>query len=328
MSSHLIAHHEETMHPIAASFADLSIYCYECADYIICNESLPILDALHWGRFGESHPIALQYQNTAPTSSSSSSEPPLEFLKMDQSPPEREYPRFTNVVILTGAGISKESGINTFRDAGGLWETHRPEELATPEAFERDPAMVQRFYNWRRAKVLEVEPNVAHEALAELEAELKVRGVRFLLVTQNIDDLHERAGSENLVHMHGEICKVQCVKTQQVFSWYGPVLEDSRCDCCRSLGTLRPRVVWFGEMPLWMGKIRQALKSADLFVSIGTSGLVYPAAGFVGEVPKGAVTIELNFEETAVSEAFSEHRVGPATKTVPKLVDDILSACS
>ncbi|KAJ3002071.1 UNVERIFIED_CONTAM: hypothetical protein HDU68_006470, partial [Siphonaria sp. JEL0065] len=333
MSSHLANHN--VAHPIAVSFSDLSVYCYSCEYYIQAREAMPAVDALHVGKFGEHHPMAkqlIQQQNQPTTHSSSSSsssftiEQPLEFVIIEEKQ-KPNYPRFTNVVILTGAGISKESGLNTFRDAGGIWENHRAEEVATPKAFAKDPAMVQRFYNHRREKVIEAEPNIAHDSLAELEAGLKTRGVQFLLVTQNVDDLHERSGSENLIHMHGEICKSRCTKSKKVFSWHENISEDSKCECCGLVGTLRPHVVWFGELPLRMPEINTALRQADLFVSIGTSGLVYPAAGFVAEVPDSAVTIEVNFEATAVSDAFKERRVGPATVSVPQLVEDILAAC-
>ena len=191
-----------------------------------------------------------------------------------------------NIVILTGAGISAESGIKTFRASDGLWEEHRLEDVATPEAFERDHALVQRFYNIRRSQVKLVQPNAAHLALAELEAAWPHD---FLLVTQNIDDLHERTGSKKLIHMHGEILKKRCTKSGDVH------------DCGEDIQgrDFRPHIVWFGEEPLEMRRIYQAIANCNLFISIGTSGNVYPAAGFVAEAKRnGAETVEINLEPT------------------------------
>lgn len=217
-----------------------------------------------------------------------------------------------NIVILTGAGISAESGIKTFRASDGLWEEHHIEDVATPEAFERDYKLVQRFYNMRRAQVATVKPNTAHLALAELEA--KWPG-EFLLVTQNIDDLHERAGSKNLIHMHGEILKKRCTRTGAVH------------DCREDLEdrNFRPHIVWFGEMPLEMERISVALRNADLFISIGTSGNVYPAAGFVAEAKHaGAETVEINLEPTH-SPYFDRKINGLAGAVVPDFVKNLLS---
>ncbi len=184
------------------------------------------------------------------------------------------------IVVLTGAGISAESGIQTFRAADGLWENHRVEDVASPEGFKRNPGLVQRFYNERRRKLLEpgISPNDGHLALARLEREFKGD---FLLVTQNIDDLHERAGSKNLIHMHGELFKVRCLDSEKIFVWKEDITPASACPCCGKSGVLRPHIVWFGEMPLFMDRISAALEECDLFLSIGTSGNVYPAAGFV-----------------------------------------------
>ncbi|MGB1222053.1 MAG: Sir2 family NAD+-dependent deacetylase, partial [Alcanivoracaceae bacterium] len=189
---------------------------------------------------------------------------------------------FPDIVILTGAGISAESGIRTFRGADGLWEEHRLEDVATPEAFARDPALVQRFYNERRRPLLQgqFQPNAAHQALARLQNALPGR---VLLVTQNIDDLHERAGSPAVLHMHGELLKAHCQYSQQVFPVDGDLDPHTPCPCCQRPGGLRPHVVWFGEMPLQMDTIYAALQHCTLFISIGTSGNVYPAAGFVQE---------------------------------------------
>lgn len=229
------------------------------------------------------------------------------------------------LVILTGAGISAESGVSTFRDQNGLWCNHRIEDVATPEGFGRNPALVQQFYNQRRAQLAGVQPNAAHHALAELAQ--RWEGT-FLLVTQNVDDLHDRAHAVrragagfHLLHMHGELRKVRCTATEQVFAWSGDVKEDSQCPCCHETGTLRPHIVWFGEMPLDMVRIYHALAQCDLFVSIGTSGNVYPAAGFVQEVRangRGARTVELNLEPSQGHSLFEERIYGKATEIVPR----------
>lgn len=230
------------------------------------------------------------------------------------------------IVILTGAGVSKESGLDTFRDPEGIWARVRIEDVATPEAFARDPDRVHAFYNHRRAGLLSngVVPNAAHLALARLEAEWPGD---FLLVTQNIDDLHERAGSRALIHMHGELLKARCLACGGVSPWREAMTRDSLCPDCGTEGTLRPHVVWFGEMPLEMDVIYDALGACDLFVSIGTSGNVYPAAGFVAEARGNgrAHTVELNLEPSEGFSLFDERRYGPATAEVPAFVDTILS---
>ena len=229
-----------------------------------------------------------------------------------------------HVVILTGAGISAESGIRTFRAADGLWEEHHVEDVATPEGFQRDPALVQRFYNARRQQLQqpEIQPNAAHLALAELE---QVLGDNLLLVTQNIDNLHERAGNSRVLHMHGELLKVRCVTSGQVIEWSGDIIPDDRCTCCQFPSALRPHVVWFGEMPLGMEQIYQALEQADYFIAIGTSGHVYPAAGFVHEARlQGAHTVELNLEPSQVGNEFAERHYGLASEVVPEFVHKLL----
>jgi len=228
------------------------------------------------------------------------------------------------VVVLTGAGISAESGIRTFRASDGLWEEHRVEDVATPEGFARDPALVQAFYNARRQQLQqpEIQPNAAHQALAELES---VLGDGFLLVTQNIDNLHERAGSERVIHMHGELLKVCCSMSGQILDWTEDVKPGDRCHCCQFPAVLRPHVVWFGEMPLQMDEIYQAIEQADYFVAIGTSGHVYPAAGFVHEAKlQGAHTVELNLEPSQVGSEFEEKKYGPASQVVPLYVRTFL----
>ena len=226
------------------------------------------------------------------------------------------------VVVLTGAGISAESGVPTFRDADGLWEGHRVEDVATPEAYDRDPVTVQRFYDARRAALKEVEPNAAHRALSRLEQWL---GDDLLVVTQNIDDLHERAGSTRVLHMHGELLSALCRACEDRTPWHDDLGHGPECPQCAATA-LRPDVVWFGEVPYEMDRIFEALESCDLFVSIGTSGAVYPAAGFVRAARAyGARTLELNLLPSEGSMFFHESRQGPASELVPAWVDDLLS---
>lgn len=230
------------------------------------------------------------------------------------------------IVVLTGAGISAESGLATFRGAGGLWEGHRFEDVATPQAFARDPALVQRFYNLRRAQLREpgVQPNAAHLALARLE---RHRPGEVLVVTQNVDDLHERAGSRNLIHLHGELMRALCLACRASSSWAEELGAGCVCPACGVAGWLRPDIVWFGEMPYRMDEVERALARCALFISIGTSGQVYPAAGFAAVVRAAgdARTIELNVERSAVGAAFAEHFPGPAGETVPHLVEMLLA---
>ena len=254
-----------------------------------------------------------------------------------------------NIVILTGAGISAESGLQTFRAADGLWEGHKVEDVATPQAFMRDPALVHAFYDARRERAAVVEPNAAHRALAELEA---AWNGEFLLVTQNVDALHERAGSHKLIHMHGELNRGWCLACGDRFAWEGSMRpksahaepveasgkpfdklrvsangEGKMCPACRFEGQVRPDIVWFGEMPYEMERIEAALMECDLFVSIGTSGAVYPAAGFVQTAKyRGARTLEINLEPSQGSIFFDERRFGPATAEVPQWVAELLAA--
>jgi len=251
-----------------------------------------------------------------------------------------------NIVILTGAGVSAESGLATFRGPDGLWEGHRVEDVCTPEAFARDPVLVHQFYDARRAKLGTVQPNAAHAALARLDAEW--RG-ELLLVTQNVDDLHERAGSKRLVHMHGELASGWCLACDERFPWTGPMSPSSArpepvegershfdklnvsaeaanlCRSCGAAGQVRPDIVWFGEMPYAMEQIEDALQTCDLFVSIGTAGAVYPAAGFVQTARYcGARTLEINLEPSLGSIYFDESRIGKAGELVPEWIDEIL----
>lgn len=230
--------------------------------------------------------------------------------------------KFENIVILTGAGISAESGIQTFRDAGGLWEDHPVEQVATPEGFAADPALVHRFYNLRRSALSTVEPNDAHFALGRLQS--KFSG-QVTLVTQNVDDLHERGGSSDVIHMHGELLSVFCSACNHRWRQSEDLNVETVCPACQIRGGPRPDIVWFGEMPYQMDRIERALQSCDLFVSIGTSGAVYPAAGFVQLAHMhGAKTLELNLEPSQGSALFSEKKYGPATKLVPEWVDLLL----
>ncbi len=229
-----------------------------------------------------------------------------------------------NVVILTGSGISAESGLATFRGGGGLWDGHRVEDVATPEAFLRNPKLVQDFYNMRRAALKAVEPNKAHQAIADFEKNWN-RG-EILIITQNVDDLHERAGSKNLIHMHGELKKARCNNSEEIYDCEENIEPHHICKCCNKKGTLRPHIVWFGEMPLYMERIYQSLHTCDLFISIGTSGTVYPAAGFVEEVRNMGIahTIELNLEPSSGYSLFHQKIYGKATDIVPEYLKSLL----
>jgi NAD-dependent deacetylase len=252
-----------------------------------------------------------------------------------------------NLVVLTGAGISAESGLATFRGPDGLWEGHRVEDVCTPEAFARDPALVHQFYDARRARLAEVEPNGAHIALARLDAEWPGD---LLIVTQNVDDLHERAGAKRLLHMHGQLDRGWCLGCGERFPWNGPMSPSSvrpersrgtleavstsldangnpnACPSCGALGQVRPDIVWFGEMPYEMDRIEAALRTADVFVSIGTSGAVYPAAGFVQTARHcGAHCVEMNLEPCLGCFFFNESRLGPASELVPAWVEALIS---
>ncbi|GGE21398.1 NAD-dependent protein deacylase [Polymorphobacter glacialis] len=230
-------------------------------------------------------------------------------------------PRIRNIVILTGAGVSAESGVPTFRGPDGLWEGHRVEDVALPEAFRRNPLLVQRFYDERRAALSRVEPNAAHLALARLDAEWSGA---LLLVTQNVDDLHERAGSKRLLHMHGELKRALCTGCGAASPWSADLSGAPACPRCAA-AALRPDIVWFGEMPYHMDIIEAAIDACDLFVSIGTSGAVYPAAGFVDHARScGARTLELNLDRSAGTPMFGEVRHGPAGALVPEFVAEML----
>jgi NAD-dependent deacetylase len=222
------------------------------------------------------------------------------------------------VVVLTGAGVSAESGLSTFRDSNGLWDNHRVEDVATPEAFDRNPELVHGFYNDRRNALSSVVPNAAHWVLAKAEKQFE----SFLLVTQNVDDLHERAGSQNMLHMHGDLLKKRCIQCHHISIQTSELSTAMACEHCARVGTLRPHIVWFGEMPFYMDEIMLALMQCDLFISIGTSGTVYPAAGFVEVANQsGAQTVELNLEPSEQNSRFKKSAFGPASEVVPVFFD-------
>jgi NAD-dependent deacetylase len=232
-----------------------------------------------------------------------------------------------NIFVLTGAGVSAESRLGTFRDkrGEGIWAKFDPMKLATPEAFARDPEAVLAFYDLRRRNLLNAKPNAAHFALARLEDVLAKRGDSLTLVTQNIDDLHERAGSRRVIHMHGELLKARCGRCEVVRPWLDDLTTLDVCSNCGDADALRPHVVWFGEMPLALDLIDQALRKADLFVAVGTSGAVYPAAGFVAEARAyGLRTCEINLEAADNADLFDEQRLGPASETVPAWVEELV----
>lgn len=229
-----------------------------------------------------------------------------------------------NILILTGAGISAESGLSTFRDNGGLWDNYPVEDVATPEAFAAKPDLVHRFYNERRQALSRVLPNPAHKALAALEAGLEDAGGKLTLITQNVDDLHERAGSRNILHMHGELTSIRCTSCEDRYHFTQTTYVDMICSAC-GLGVMRPDIVWFGEIPFFMREIESALKACNLFVSIGTSGAVYPAAGFVNLARRlGKDTLEINLEPSDGSHNFAQTRLGKAGELVPKWCAQIL----
>lgn len=232
-------------------------------------------------------------------------------------------PKKRNIVILTGAGVSADSGVSTFRDPNGIWAKYDYTEVATPEGFAANPVLVHSFYNARREALTRVMPNAAHVALARLEAAI---GDALTLVTQNVDDLHERGGSLRVIHMHGELLKARCAICGTNHRWTGDLSVETRCPDCKADRFMRPHVVWFGEMPMFMDEIAAAIANADLFVSIGTSGSVYPAAGFVGEARcLGVPCIELNLEPSQNADVFTDARYGRASEIVPQWVEEIIA---
>lgn len=225
-----------------------------------------------------------------------------------------------NIAILTGAGVSAESGLGTFRDVGGLWTQYDLEEVATPEGFARNPALVQDFYNARRANCAGAAPNASHKALARLQKS----NHDITLITQNIDDLHERGGARDVIHMHGELMRALCAACNHRWPAPDAMHATDRCPACDQAST-RPDVVWFGEVPYHMDQIMQAVITCDLFVAIGTSGDVYPAAGLVDMADQnGADTLEINLEPSSRATAFAQSMIGPATETVPRWVDSLV----
>ena len=241
------------------------------------------------------------------------------------------------IVVLTGAGISAESGLSTFRDSDGLWENHSIEDVATPEGFKRNPELVHQFYNERRRQLQDknIQPNAAHRALVELEANILSRVNKkkhqdyFLLVTQNVDNLHEQAGQENVIHMHGDLLKIRCLTCAKIISFTRATSCESICEHCQQVGSIRPHIVWFNEMPLHLELIYQALERCSLFMAIGTSGSVYPAADFVGQARlAGANTIEINLEPSLVENFFNEKLYGKASRLVPQVVEKLLAEMS
>ena len=234
--------------------------------------------------------------------------------------------RAQKIVVLTGAGVSAESGVATFRDPDGVWAKIDYRDVATPDGFAANPELVHEFYNMRRGALSSVEPNAAHVALARLERSLEDAGGRLTLITQNVDDLHERAGSRNLLHMHGELAKVRCGACGAIRRESHEISIETVCDACGAKGAMRPHVVWFGEMPFFMDEIAVAMAEADLFVSIGTSGSVYPAAGLVHEARARAIpAVELNLEPSENAASFSDGRYGQAGEIVPVWVEEILT---
>lgn len=230
-------------------------------------------------------------------------------------------------MVLTGSGISAESGVATFRDKDGVWAKYDVRDVATPEGFARNPGLVHAFYNDRRRALPAVKPNAAHFALAELEAGLAAKGGALILITQNVDDLHERAGSKNLLHMHGELLKATCATCGDICTWREDLSVDLACGACARAGAMRPYVVWFGEMPRFMDACMEAIARADLFAAIGTSGSVYPAAGFVSEArAAGAPAVELNLEPSENAHLFTDSRYGRASEIAPAWTREILAA--
>lgn len=230
----------------------------------------------------------------------------------------------TNLFVLTGAGVSAESGLGTFRDRGGIWARFDPMKLATPEAYAADPDTVLDFYDHRRRGVVAAEPNAAHRALARAEARIAARGGRLFLCTQNVDDLHERAGSRAVTHMHGELLKARCCACGSVTPWHADLSRADRCPACFTLGRMRPDVVWFGEMPMHLDAVEAALAKADLFVAVGTSGAVYPAAGYVRQARVlGIPTCEVNLEPSDNAAAFDDARYGPASAVLPRYLAEL-----
>ncbi|MBP5353416.1 MAG: NAD-dependent deacylase [Alphaproteobacteria bacterium] len=230
---------------------------------------------------------------------------------------------YKNIVILTGAGISAESGLATFRSSNGLWNNHRVEDVATIEAYWRNPDYVHQFYNEMRPELYNAKPNPAHLCITELQ---KKYPAHIAVVTQNVDTLHEKAGNQNVFHIHGQINQIVCMNCGHVFETWGDVSSEDKCEHCGTTGMLKPNIVFFGESLLYMDQVDRLLNSCDLFVSVGTSGVVYPAAGFVQFAKMfGADTYEFNMEETSNNSLFDKHIYGPAGTTLPQFVQQLLA---
>ena len=232
--------------------------------------------------------------------------------------------RYQHILVLTGAGISAESGIPVFRSEDGLWENHRVEDVATPEGFERNPQLVHDFYNQMRQSVKSKQPNAAHLALTKLQAQMEQRQSRVTIVTQNIDDLHEKAQSHDIIHMHGELNSILCSHCGKSYEWHEDCDGTTACKFCGHK-TMRPDIVWFGEIPYHMDAIERAIMQCDLFIAIGTSGVVYPAAGFVSYCSRqGKPCLEFNLTPSANSGVFTHSYLGKAGTTLPSFVDYFL----
>ncbi len=230
------------------------------------------------------------------------------------------------IFILTGAGVSAESGLSTFRDKGGVWSQYNLQGVASIQGYERNPSFVLDFYNMRRNTHKDVKPNAAHVALAELERTWAERSGSVTLCTQNVDNLHERGGSQRVLHMHGEIAKARCHQCGAVVPYDGDISLDLGCVSCGRTDGMRPHVVWFGETPLLMDEIYAALAAADLFVSIGTSRNVYPAAGFVSTARRAGIpTMEINLEPSENASAFDDGRYGKASEQAPAWVAEMVA---
>lgn len=230
--------------------------------------------------------------------------------------------KFKNIVILTGAGISAESGLATFRAANGLWNNHKVEDVATIEAFQRNPAYVHEFYNDLKKEVLAAKPNAAHQAITRLQKEYPAE---VSVITQNVDLLHEKAGNQNVYHIHGQINQAVCLNCGQILETSGDVDTETVCQHCGIGGMMKPNIVFFGENLLYMDKVDELLRRCDLFLSVGTSGVVFPAAAFVQTAKYyGAATYEFNLEATSNNFYFDQHIMGPAGTTLPAFVDEMI----
>lgn len=231
--------------------------------------------------------------------------------------------QYQNIVVLTGAGISAESGLATFRSSNGLWNNHKVEDVASVEGFARNPALVHDFYNNLKTEVQTAKPNPAHLSLTKLQQAFPGQ---VSIITQNVDTLHEKAGNQNVYHIHGQINQAVCLNCGQVLESWGDVDTETICPHCQIMGMMKPNIVFFGESLLCMDKVEELLRKCHLYISVGTSGVVYPAAGFVQTVKYyGAQTIEFTMEPTANNYLFDRHIFGPAGQTLPPYIDEIIN---